>query len=216
MPLPIDLPPRAGLARRLLQLYPGLVLYGASDAMMVLATLGLGPWDVLHQGLARHSGIGIGTWSIIVGALVLLLWIPLRQRPGVGTVSNVVLIGATIDVVLAVFDPPTGLVTRWALLVGGVTLNGLATGLYIGAGLGPGPRDGLMTGLARRGHSIRVVRTSIELTVLAVGFALGGSVGAGTVLYALGIGPLAHVFVPLFARREPCEEPLDPALAGSG
>lgn len=181
-----------------MQLYAGLVLYGASDAMLLLANLGVDPWDVLHQGLSRQLGLGVGTWAIIVGACVLALWWPLRQRPGFGTLSNVVVIGAVIDLVLAVTPTPHGLLLRTAVMVGGVVLNGVATGAYIGAGLGPGPRDGLMTGLAARGHSIRVVRTCIEVTVLASGWALGGTVGVGTVAYALGIGPLAHVFIPAF------------------
>ena len=187
--------------RRLSQLLAGLVLYGTSSAMLVLAGLGLDPWDVLHQGLSRRLGLGVGTWAIIVGAAVLVLWVPLRQRPGVGTLCNVVVIGATMDVVLAVASPPHALAARAALLAAGVLLNGVATGAYIGAGLGPGPRDGLMTGLAAQGHSIRVVRTGIELSVLAVGFVLGGTVGVGTVLYAVSIGPLAHVTIPRLAVR---------------
>lgn len=188
------------LRARLLQLYAGLTLYGLSSSLLVLSGLGLDPWDVFHQGLARHTPLAIGTWVIVVGALVLLLWIPLRQRPGIGTLSNVVVIGAVMDGVLAVAPTPHGLVVRVACLVAGVLLNGVATGAYIGAGLGPGPRDGLMTGLAARGHSIRAVRTVIELTVLATGWLLGGTVGVGTVLYAVSIGPLAHVFIPLLAR----------------
>lgn len=182
---------------RLSQLYAGLVLYGVSDAMLLLAGLGVDPWDVLQQGLSRRLGLGVGTWAIIVGAAVLLLWIPLRQRPGFGTLSNVVVIGAVIDLMLATVPAPHGVALRAVVMLAGVVLNGVATGAYIGAGLGPGPRDGLMTGLAARGHSIRVVRTGIELTVLASGWVLGGTVGIGTVVYALGIGPLAHVFIPL-------------------
>lgn len=163
----------------------------------MLAGLGLDPWDVFHQGLSRHTRIPIGTWAIIVGAVVLLLWIPLRQRPGFGTVSNVVVIGLVINATLAVVPAPTSLPLRIVTLVAAVFLNGVATGAYIGAGMGPGPRDGLMTGLAARGMSIRVVRTGIELTVLAIGFLLGGTVGVGTVLYAVSIGPLAHVFIPM-------------------
>ncbi len=191
---------------RIAQLYGGLVLYGVSSSLLVLAGLGLDPWDVFHQGLSRTFGLAIGTWAIIVGLVVLLLWIPLRQRPGIGTVSNVVLVGLTMNVVLGHVHPPHALGVRIACLLVGILLNGVATGAYIGAGFGPGPRDGLMTGLAARGHSIRVVRTSIELTVLAIGWLLGGTVGVGTVLYALAIGPLAHVFVPLFAHGRPTPE----------
>jgi uncharacterized membrane protein YczE len=186
-------PPRV---RRLLQLYAGLVLYGVSDAMLLLAGLGVDPWDVLHQGLSRRLGLGVGTWAVIVGAVVLLLWIPLRQRPGFGTLSNVLVVGAVIDLVLATVPPAHGLPEQIAVMGGGVVLNGIATGAYIGAGLGPGPRDGLMTGLAARGHSIRLVRTLIELTVLLTGWLLGGTVGLGTVVYALAIGPIAHVSIP--------------------
>jgi uncharacterized membrane protein YczE len=191
---------------RLVQLYAGLLLYGVSSSLLVLAGLGLDPWDVFHQGLSRTFGLAIGTWAIIVGVAVLLLWIPLRQRPGIGTLSNVVLVGATMNVVLGHVHAPHALGPRIALLVCGVLLNGVATGAYIGAGLGPGPRDGLMTGLAARGNSIRVVRTGIEVAVLVTGWLLGGTVGVGTVLYALAIGPLAHVFVPLFARGRPTPE----------
>jgi uncharacterized membrane protein YczE len=186
-------------ARRLTQLYAGLVLYGVSLTFMVRADLGLAPWDVLHQGIANRTGLSFGTVLILVGVVVLLLWIPLREIPGLGTVSNAVVVGLIADVALGVLDPPHGLAVRIALLVGGVVLNGIATGAYIGAGLGPGPRDGLMTGLVRRtGGSVRVVRTGIEVAALAVGWLLGGTVGIGTVLYALGIGPLAHRFLPLF------------------
>jgi uncharacterized membrane protein YczE len=191
---------------RLVQLYCGLVLYGVSSSLLVLAGLGLDPWDVFHQGLSRTFGLAIGTWAILVGAAVLLLWIPLHQRPGIGTVSNVVLVGLTMNVVLGHVGPPHAMAARIACLIGGVLLNGIATGAYIGAGLGPGPRDGLMTGLAARGHSIRVVRTGLELTVLVTGWLLGGTVGVGTVLYALSIGPLAHFFIPLFARGRPTPE----------
>ena len=191
---------------RLAQLYAGLLLYGVSSSLLVLADLGLDPWDVFHQGLSRTFGLAIGTWAILIGVVVLVLWIPLRQRPGIGTLSNVVLVGGTMDVVLAHVHAPHAMATRIACLVGGVFLNGVATGAYIGAGFGPGPRDGLMTGFAARGHSIRLVRTGIELVVLATGWLLGGTVGVGTVVYALSIGPLAHVFVPLFARGRPTPE----------
>jgi uncharacterized membrane protein YczE len=186
-------PPRA---RRLGQLFPGLLLYGVSDGMILLAGLGVDPWDVLHQGLSRRLGLGVGTWAIILGGAVLALWIPLRQMPGVGTVCNVIVVGLVIDLVLASVAPPRELVVRWLVMLAGVGLNGIATAAYIGAGLGPGPRDGLMTGLAARGHSVRIVRTGLELTVLATGWLLGGTVGIGTVVYALSIGPLAHYFLP--------------------
>ena len=186
------------LARRLLQLYAGLALYGASASLIILSGLGNDPWDVLHQGLSRQTGIGTGIWVCLAGALVMLLWIPLRQRPGLGTLSNVVVVGLVLELCLAAFEPAQDPAARWTLLLSGVLLNGVATGLYIGARFGPGPRDGLMTGLAARGMSLRAVRTGIELTVLAAGIALGGTAGIGTVLYALAIGPLAHVFVPAF------------------
>ena len=201
-------PPRL---RRLTQLYAGLVLYGVSASMMLLAGLGVDPWDVLHQGLSRRLGLGVGTWVVIVGALVLLLWIPLRQRPGWGTLSNVIVIGVVVDVLLATLAPVHGLPARIGVMLAAVVLNGLATGLYIGAGLGPGPRDGLMTGLAARGHSIRLVRTGIELTVLLTGWLLGGTVGIGTVVYALGIGPIAHVTIPRLAIRVSAFEPSTPS-----
>jgi uncharacterized membrane protein YczE len=187
--------------RRLTQLLLGLVLYGISDSLLVLARLGLDPWDVFHQGLARHTGIPIGTWSILVGVAVLFLWIPLRQRPGIGTLLNAILIGAVMDLILGTFAPPHALWLRVALLVLGVFLCGVATGAYIGAGLGPGPRDGVMMGLAARGYSLRKARTAIELTVLIAGWLLGGNVGVGTLVYALGIGPLAHIFIPFFTVK---------------
>ena len=175
--------------------------------MLLLAGLGVDPWDVLHQGLSRRLGLGVGTWAVIVGVLVLLLWIPLRQRPGFGTLSNVIVVGLTIDAVLATVHPVHGLGLRFIVMGAGVVLNGIATGAYIGAGLGPGPRDGLMTGLAARGHSIRVVRTWIEITVLLTGWLLGGTVGIGTAVYALCIGPIAHISIPLLAIRVSAVEP---------
>ncbi|MGI5255272.1 YczE/YyaS/YitT family protein [Actinacidiphila glaucinigra] len=204
-------------ARRLLHLYAGLALYGASAALQVRAALGLDPWDVLHQGISRHTGVSIGLVSVGVGALVLLLWWPLRQRPGLGTVSNVFVVGLSMDATLALLPQPDGLGVRIPLLVAGVLLNGVATGLYITARYGPGPRDGLMTGLHRRtGRSIRLVRTAIEVTVLAVGFALGGSVGVGTVVYAVSIGPLAQFFLRLFElpRSGPQDDSLVVARGG--
>ncbi|MFK4866873.1 YitT family protein [Streptomyces sp. CSMPJR101] len=188
------------LTRRLSQLYAGLALYGASSAMLVGAGLGLEPWGVLHQGLAERTGLTIGVVSIIVGAAVLLLWIPLRQRPGLGTVSNVFVVGLAMDGTLALLPETSALAARIPLLVAGIVLNGVATGLYIAARFGPGPRDGLMTGLHQRtGRSIRLMRTAVEITVVATGFALGGTVGVGTVLYALSIGPLAQLFLRVFA-----------------
>jgi uncharacterized membrane protein YczE len=181
--------------RRLTSLYLGLVLFGVSVSLMLRAGLGLDPWDVLHQGVAQRTGLRFGWVVIAVGAVVLLIWLPLRQRPGLGTVSNVVVVGLTAQAALAVLPDPRPLALRAAFLLAGILANGVATGLYIGAGLGPGPRDGLMTGLAARGHSIRLVRTSIEAAVLAVGWLLGGSVGVGTVLYAISIGPVAQFFI---------------------
>jgi len=195
------------LPRRLTQLYAGLALYGVSGSFILLSGLGNDPWDVFHQGLSRQTGIGTGWWVCIVGALVLLLWIPLRQKPGLGTVSNVIIIGVAVVIMLALFDQPSALTERIALLVAGVVLNGVATGMYIGARFGPGPRDGLMTGLAARGHSIRVVRTGIEISVLIAGVLLGGTVGIGTLVYAVSIGPLAHIFVPAFTVRSPLPQP---------
>jgi uncharacterized membrane protein YczE len=197
--LPPGVRPRRRLFRRLTQLYAGLWLYGASLALFVSADLGLAPWDVLHQGLAGQTGLSIGTWVVLVGAVVLLLWMPLRQRPGLGTISNVVLVGVALDVTLAVLPPlPDAPAWRVGALGLGVAVNALATALYIGARLGPGPRDGLMTGLAARGHSVRAVRTGIELVVLATGWLLGGTVGVGTLVYAFAIGPLAQPLLPRF------------------
>jgi uncharacterized membrane protein YczE len=177
-------------------LFAGLALYGFSDGLLVLAGLGLDPWDVLHQGLGRTFGLQVGTWSILVGAVVLLGWIPLRQRPGIGTGCNVLGIGLAINATLAVVPAPHALPVRAGVLLAAVTLNGVATGAYIGAGLGPGPRDGLSTGIAARGHSLRLVRTTVELSVLVVGFLLGGTVGVGTLVYALTIGPITHITIP--------------------
>jgi len=196
---------RAGrLGRRLPQLYAGLFLYGWSMAMMIQAGLGLDPWDVLHQGLARYLPVSFGTVTILVGAVVLLLWIPLRQRPGLGTISNVFVIGLAADFGLWVIPSPDSLVARAVLMVSAVVLNGLAGAAYIGSHFGPGPRDGLMTGLvARTGASIRLVRTSLEVAVLISGSLLGGQVGLGTVVYAVAIGPLVQLFLPWVAVSLP-------------
>ncbi|GGU02222.1 membrane protein [Streptomyces coeruleorubidus] len=188
------------LVRRLTQLYAGLALYGASSALLVRSGLGLEPWNVLHQGLAERTGLSIGVVLTIVGAAVLLAWIPLRQRPGLGTISNVLVIGMAMDATLALVPDAHGWTLRVGMMVAGIVLNGAATGLYIAARFGPGPRDGLMTGLHQRtGVSIRLVRTVIEFTVVATGFALGGTVGFGTLLYAVAIGPLAQLFLRVFA-----------------
>lgn len=197
------------MARRVVGLAVGLVLFGVSVAMLVVAGLGLDPWDVFQQGLADHLHIPFGVGVIGVGVLVLLLWIPLRQKPGFGTLSNVVVVGLVIDAALPLLPSPQVLAWRVAYLVGGVLLNAVATGLYIGAGLGPGPRDGLMTGLAAKGLSIRVARTSIEVTVLVAGWLLGGTVGVGTLVYALSIGPLVHILLPRLTVR-PADRPTAP------
>jgi uncharacterized membrane protein YczE len=188
------------LPSRLVRLYVGLVGFGFSLALMVRADLGLGPWDVLHQGIARHLGVQLGWVTIAVSAIVVLAWIPLRQRPGFGTVSNIVVVGLAVNASLDLLPAAHSVALRIALLVAGVVLNGYATALYIGADLGPGPRDGLMTGLAARGHSIGAARTAIEVSALALGIALGGSFGVGTLVYALGIGPLVQ---RLMAPRRP-------------
>lgn len=199
------------LPRRLTQLYVGLVLFGVSMALLVRSGLGNIPWDVLHQGLVRQFGGTIGGWSIAVGVVVLLLWIPLRERPGLGTVSNVFLIGASVDGTLALVPDAGPLPLQVGFMVLGIVLNAIATALYVGARLGPGPRDGLMTGLVRRtGGSVRVVKTVIEVTVVLIGWALGGTLGVGTVLFVLTIGPLVQVFlhrlsVPTGAPRPPVD-----------
>jgi uncharacterized membrane protein YczE len=180
----------------------GLSGYGFSMAVMVRAGLGLDPWDVFHQGLTRHTGMTIGIASAVVGVAVLLAWIPLRNRPGIGTIANVIVIAVTVDAALWLLPTPTSLGVRIAMMVGAVLLNAFSTVLYIGAALGPGPRDGLMTGLVvRTGLSVRLVRTSIETTVLAVGWLLGGTVGVGTLLYALGIGPLVQLILSIAPKR---------------
>ena len=185
------------MPRRLIQLYAGLALYGESRGLIIRSTLGNMPWDVLHQGLAGRMGWTIGAVSILVGVLVLLAWVPLRQRPGLGTLSNVLVIGVAVDATLAAVPAPGDLALRVGLLVSGVLLNAVATASYIGVHLGPGPRDGLMTGLVRRtGGSVRLVRTSIEVAVVITGWVLGGTLGLGTVLYALAIGPLVQVLLP--------------------
>jgi len=179
----------------------GLSLFGISLGLVVRAGLGLAPWDVFHEGVSERIGVSLGTIIVATSFVVLLLWIPLRERPGVGTIGNAILVGVWVDITMAVIpESDDSLPGRVGLLLLGVSINGLATGLYIGAGMGSGPRDGLMTGIASRGHSIRVVRTSIEAVVLVTGFTLGGTVGIGTLLYAFAIGPIAHKTIPTFVR----------------
>lgn len=197
-------PSRALLwTRRGVQLLVGLFLYGFGIALMLRANLGVAPWDVLGQGLAMQTGIPFGIVVIFVGAVVLLLWIPLRQKPGVGTVLNVLLVGPSAQVGLAVVPDQTNLVLQILVLAAGIVMIAIATGLYVGARLGPGPRDGLMTGLhARTGRPIWVVRTAIEVTVLILGVVLGGQLGLGTLAFALLIGPLVNVALPLLRVPE--------------
>ena len=191
---------RAGrLPRRLVQLYVGLYLYGVSLALMVLGDIGLAPWDVLHSGFIRHVPITLGQAVVLFSFVVLVLWIPLREKPGLGTISNAIVVGMSADLTLGMFDAPDNLAARIALMVGGILLCGLATALYIGAQLGRGPRDGLMTGLHRRtGLSIRLVRTGIEVAVVLIGLVLGGTLGLGTVVFALTIGPITQWMMPWF------------------
>jgi uncharacterized membrane protein YczE len=205
---------------RLLMLYGGLVTFGAGLALMLRADLGLGPWDVLHQALADQLGLPIGWVVNGVAVLVMLAWIPLRVRPGLGTVSNVVVVGLAVDGALRVLPEPGSLALRFAFLVAGILATATATGLYVGAGFGPGPRDGLMTGLARRGIPVRVARTGIELSALGLGLALGGSVGVGTVLFTLTIGPLVQLALHRFAANpaqadpRPVPQPLTTCSSG--
>jgi uncharacterized membrane protein YczE len=194
-PLPEDRRPS-----RLLRLVGGLFLCGTGIAAMILSGLGLSPWDVLHQGIAIHTGLAVGTVTIMLGVVVLMVWIPLRERPGMGTVVNAVLVGLVVNAWLARFAPPDDTTLRIILMLAGTPLLALGVGLYIGAGLGPGPRDGLMTGMARRGHPVWMVRGGIELTALAGGWLLGGTVGVGTVVSVAAIGPLVHLSVDRFGR----------------
>jgi uncharacterized membrane protein YczE len=203
------------MARRLIQLYAGLVLYGTSMALQIRAGLGLDPWDVFHQGVTNHTSLSFGTVTMITGGAVLLGWIPLRQLPGLGTVSNVFVIGLSVDAALGLIPSAGPLPVQLLMLASGVFLNGVAGAAYIGAGFGPGPRDGLMTGLVRRtGRSVRLIRTSIEVIVLVTGWLLGGTVGLGTVVYAVSIGPLLHRLLPLLtaprshrSRPSPAPQP---------
>ena len=189
-------PSPAELRVRAPRLIAGLVLFGLGLAFMVVADLGLSPWEVLHQGLSERSGIPIGTVGIIAGLIVLGAWIPLQERPGLGTLANVVLIGVVMDLTIWQFPEVTNLIGRWSLMVSGLLMISIGSGLYIGVGMGPGPRDGLMTGLARRGYNLALARTVIEVLVLVVGWLLGGTVGIGTVAFSFGVGPLVGFFLP--------------------
>ncbi len=201
--LPDVTPKAAALPERLVRLFIGLVLFGAGIGLQVQSELGLPPWDVLHQGLARRTPLTIGTATIAVGVVVLLLWIPLRERPGFGTIANAIVVGLTIDATIGVVAAPEWLALRWMLMLGGIVVVAIGSGFYIGAQLGPGPRDGLMTGIARRGVSIRLARTAVEGSALIIGWLLGGTVGIGTLAFTVLIGPLVHIFLPRLevARR---------------
>ncbi len=207
---PLPPPPYVPLGERPLRRFPqllvGLALYGFSLSAMVRTSLGVNPWSVLYEGLEHHTPLSFGMISALLGVLVLLLWIPLKQKPTLGTIANIMVVGSSSDLGLSLIPQHLGLAARVGLLVGCVVLNGLSVAVYVGARFGPGPRDGLMTGTsAATGRSIRLVRTLIELTVLGVGWLLGGSVGVGTVLYALMVGPVTQFFLPWFAYRRTAE-----------
>lgn len=205
------------MTRRILQLLVGLVLYGTGCALTIEAGLGVDPWTVFAQGLSIHTGVGVGWVTNILGFFVLLLWIPLRQKPGVGTIANILLVGTSMQAALWLIPPMSGIVVQFTLLLGGILLVAIASGLYIGARFGPGPRDGLMTGLhARLGWPIWLCRAVVELTVLLIGWLLGGTVGIGTVLFALLIGPLVHVALPLLDTRRPLAAHAAPAPVTQG
>lgn len=200
--------PATDLPRRLPRLFLGLALFGVGIAFMVRADLGLSPWDVLHEGVAGRTALSIGMVSILTSLVVLLLWIPLRERPGIGTLCNAVVIGLVVDATLWAMPEMHQLAPRIALMLLGPVVVAVGSGYYIGAGLGPGPRDGLMTGLARRGPAIGPVRGGIELVVLLLGWALGGTVGVGTVVFTLGIGPLVHLFLGRLEMDDPSPSPV--------
>jgi uncharacterized membrane protein YczE len=201
--LPTDRP-----VERIVRCVGGLALFGVGIALLLAADLGAAPWDVFHTGVSDLTGVPVGTVIIITGLLLLLVWIPLRESPGLGTLLNAIEIGLVVDLVLPVIPEPDQPAVRIVMMLAGVGIIAVGSGLYIGAGLGPGPRDGLMTGLARRGVSIRVARTGIELAILAVGVALGGAIGIGTAVFALGIGPLVHHLLPRLTMHDP-----DPVVA---
>jgi uncharacterized membrane protein YczE len=209
----ITVPSMRELRRRLPRLLVGIVLLGVGVAMMVEARLGLSPYDVLHQGLAKRTGLSLGAIVVLLGLVILVLWIPLRQRPGIGTVINTLTVGWVIDVALQVLPEPDPFAARSAMLLGGIVITALGMGLYIGAGLGPGPRDGLMTGIAAKGYPLWAVRTVLELAALVAGWALGGNVGVGTVLFAFSIGPLGHFFLARL-HLGATDQDLGPGTAG--
>jgi uncharacterized membrane protein YczE len=193
----LPMPTKQQLTARVPRLLVGLVLFGIGIAIMVVANLGLSPWEVLHQGISRNTGIPIGTVGIITGVLVLVLWIPLKERIGIGTILNVILIGIVVDLTLWVMPEAIDETwLRWAMMLGGTVVIAFGSGLYIGAGLGPGPRDGLMMGLQRKGINVGVARIGIEVSVLVIGWLMGGTVGVGTLVFAFGVGPLVAVFLP--------------------
>ena len=199
------------LLQRLARCVFGLALFGLGISLILQAGLGAAPWDVFHTGVSELTGIPVGTVIIITGVALLVLWIPLREQPGIGTILNAVEIGVVVDLTLPLIPEPDLLAAQVPMMLSGVVIIAIGSGFYIGSGLGPGPRDGLMTGLARRGLSIRVARTGIELFVLAVGIALGGSIGIGTAVFAIAIGPLVHVFLPMFTIR-PLADDTPPAI----
>lgn len=194
--IPTDRP-----VERIVRCVVGLAIFGVGIAMLIDAHLGAAPWDVFHTGVAELSGLPVGQITIITGLALLLLWIPLGETMGLGTILNAIEIGIVVDLVLPLLPEPELLVARVPMMLGGVVVISIGSGLYIGAGLGPGPRDGLMTGMAERGVSIRFARTAIEVTVLVIGVALGGAIGVGTAVFALGIGPLVQFFLPRLQIR---------------
>jgi uncharacterized membrane protein YczE len=191
----VSLPSLAELRRRLPRLLGGIVILSFGIALMIDARLGVSPYDVLHQGIADNTGLSFGTVVVLLGLAILLVWIPLGQRFGGGTVVNTLTVGFITDMFIRLIGEPASLVARWPMLVGGIVVTAFGMALYIGAGLGPGPRDGLMTGISAKGYPLWAVRTALELTALVAGWLLGGDVGAGTVLFAAGIGPLGHWFL---------------------